>query len=52
MANKIIQTGPPIQPNCAVLHASDSIPEPITEVIICETHVLVVPVDQLRKQLR
>lgn len=35
--------GPAIQPSCAVAHAKDSTPEPMTAVTICELAVHTVP---------
>lgn len=42
-ANSIIRKGPAIQPNCAMLHARDKTPAPITAVIIWAVHVHAVP---------
>lgn len=42
-AQNKIANGPAIHPNCAMLHASDSTPAPITAVITCATAVHIVP---------
>lgn len=42
-AKRIMTIGPAIQPNCAIAHASESTPEPITAVIMCEVAVHTVP---------
>jgi len=40
----MIVRGPPIQPSCAMLHANDNTPDPITPVTMCATAVHTVPV--------
>ncbi|URE02591.1 hypothetical protein MUK42_19783 [Musa troglodytarum] len=42
MAKQSMDTGPAIQPSWAVLHASESTPEPMTAVMMCATQVVVV----------
>lgn len=42
-ANTITASGPATQPNCAILHARDNTPAPITPVIICATADHIVP---------
>jgi hypothetical protein len=42
-AKNTIATGPPTQPSCATLHASESTPEPITAVMMCAIAVHTVP---------
>ncbi|URE48304.1 hypothetical protein MUK42_32645 [Musa troglodytarum] len=42
-AKSIRATGPAIQPSCAIAHAKDSTPEPMTAVTICELAVHTVP---------
>lgn len=42
-AKKTIVSGPPIHPSCAMLHAKDNTPDPITPVTMCATAVHTVP---------
>lgn len=39
----MMATGPETQPSCAIPHASESTPEPITAVIMCALAVISVP---------
>jgi hypothetical protein len=43
-ANTRIANGPAIHPICAMLHANDNTPDPITPVTMCATAVHTVPV--------
>jgi len=43
MAKQSMETGPAIQPSCAVLHARESTPDPITAVIMWAIQVHRVP---------
>lgn len=43
MAKSARTIGPATQPSCAIAHAKESTPDPITAVIICDVAVQKVP---------
>lgn len=43
MAKRARTVGPATQPSCAIAHANDRTPDPITAVIICDVEVQKVP---------
>lgn len=49
--NTTMAAGPETQPSCAMHHASESTPEPITAVIMCALAVISVPTYKKKQSL-